>query len=167
VQQAYGTVLPHDYPAARTVPKLTLLIDLSLLKTMLMSLQFLDPAVRAVRLARQQGVLPLSEGEKVRIDRQILFAEQSMEQAASLVEPARIELQKRAKVGFARKVKFVLRDSPRIQACFEQLSAAGAGLNEAANVLYGTHMMGDTESMSSSSRNIPAPPYSLSLRGEY
>lgn len=136
-------------------------------RNLLSAITFLDPAVRAVRLARQQGVLPLSSDQKAWIDRQIAFAEETMDRAASLVEPARIDLQTRATVRFGRKVRFVLRDSPRLQTCFEQLSAAGAGLNVAANLLYGTHLVRDGDGNSISSTDIPAPPYSLSLRGEY
>jgi hypothetical protein len=136
-------------------------------RNIISAITFIDPAVRAVRLARQQGVLPLSSDQKAWIDGQIAFAEESMDRAAILVEPARMDLQARATVRFGRKVRFVLRDSPRLQTCFEQLSAAGAGLNAAANLLYGTHLVRDGDGNSISSTDIPAPPYSLSLRGEY
>lgn len=136
-------------------------------RNILSAVTFLDPAVRAVRLARTQGVLPLAPSQKAWIDQQIAFAEESMDRAAQLVEPARVDLQTRADLRFVRKVQFVLRDSPRIQACFEQLSAAGAGLNAAANLLYGPASTRDGDGDSISTMDIPAPPYSLSLRGEY
>jgi hypothetical protein len=53
-----------------------------------------------------------------------------------------------------------LRDSPRMTACFEQLGVAETRLEAAANMLYGS-----SDSDSVSMMNIPAPPYSLSLRG--
>ena len=127
-------------------------------RNVISAISFLDPAVRAVRLARQQGVVPLSDAQKTWIDQQIAFAEQSMDRAALLVEPARIDLQKRSRVRFARRISFVLRDSPRINACFDQLSVAGARLNEAASILYGNSY---GASDSASGMSVPAPPYSL------
>jgi hypothetical protein len=136
-------------------------------RNILSALTFLDPALRAVRLARVQGVLPLAPSQKAWVDEQIAFAESSMDHAAVLVEPARVELETRADVRFRRKVRFVLRDSPRIHACWEQLSAAGAGLNAAANLLYGPRPVGDGDNDSIATADIPAPPYSLSLRGGF
>ena len=135
-------------------------------RNVMSAISFLDPAIRAVRLARQQGVIPLSDAQKTWIDQQITFAEQSMDRAALLVEPARIDLQKRSRVRFARKISFVLRDSPRISACFNQLSVAGSGLNKAASILYGNSDVAlrsprDGEDDSISGMSMPAPPYSL------
>jgi hypothetical protein len=89
-----------------------------------------------VKTLRRQKSMHMSHTEMIWIDGVITNAENTVQNVAALIEPARVDMQtKFGKVGFRNKVAFVLRDSPRVVTNLSRLSIANQSLNTAMGIL--------------------------------
>lgn len=91
----------------------------------------------ATALRRQKSTL-FTKFEKRMIDDNIKFTQEAISLVATLVEPARADLEvSGGSIRFPTRVLFVLRDSPRIQVCLTQLGIASQSLNRDLTLLCG------------------------------
>lgn len=100
-------------------------------------------SVETVRSLRRQKSGPLGADEKTWVDRVINDTEKTLNNVASLVEPARVDMQMNAgKIGLVNRALFVFRDSPKIATNFARLTLTSQSLNTALTMLSsreGTH----------------------------
>lgn len=89
----------------------------------------------ATTLRRQKSSL-FTRFEKRMIDDTIRYTEDAISLVATLVEPARADLEvSGGSIAFPTRLLFVLRDSPRIQVCLTQLGIASQSLNRDLTML--------------------------------
>lgn len=100
-------------------------------------------SVETVRSLRRQKSGLLQAEEKRWIDRVIHDTEKTLNNVASLVEPARVDMQtKLGKIGLVNRALFVFRDSPKVATNLARLTLTNQSLNTALTMLSsreGTH----------------------------
>jgi hypothetical protein len=100
-------------------------------------------SVETVRSLRRQKSGLLGAEEKKWVDRVINDTEKTLNNVASLVEPARVDMQTNdGKIGLVNRALFVFRDSPKIATNFARLTLTSQSLNTALTMLSsreGTH----------------------------
>ncbi|KEQ68570.1 hypothetical protein M436DRAFT_58049, partial [Aureobasidium namibiae CBS 147.97] len=93
-------------------------------------------SVETVRSLRRQKSGLLQAEEKKWVDRVINDTEKTLNNVASLVEPARVDMQTNAgKIGFVNRALFVFRDSPKVATNFARLTLTSQSLNTALTML--------------------------------
>lgn len=93
-------------------------------------------SVETVRSLRRQKSGLLQSEEKKWVDRVINDTEKTLNNVASLVEPARVDMQTNAgKIGFVNRALFVFRDSPKVATNFARLTLTSQSLNTALTML--------------------------------
>lgn len=91
----------------------------------------------ATTLRRQKSSL-FTKLEKQMIDKNIKYTEEAISLVATLVEPARADLEvSGGSIRFGTRLLFILRDSPRIHICLTQLGIASQSLNRDLTILCG------------------------------
>lgn len=91
----------------------------------------------AATLRRQKSSL-FTKFEKRMIDDTLKYTEEAISLVATLVEPARVDLEASGgSIAFPTRLLFVLRDSPRIQVCLTQLGIASQSLNRDLTIMCG------------------------------
>ncbi|KAH0359585.1 hypothetical protein KCU65_g9879, partial [Aureobasidium melanogenum] len=100
------------------------------------SANHVSSSVETVRSLRRQKSGLLQAEEKRWIDRVINDTEKTLNNVASLVEPARVDMQtKFGKIGFANRALFVFRDSPKVATNLARLTLTSQSLNTALTML--------------------------------
>jgi hypothetical protein len=93
-------------------------------------------SVDTVRLLRRQKSGLLQSEEKRWVDRVINDTEKTLINVASLVEPARVDMQTNdGKIGLINRALFVFRDSPKVATNFARLTLTSQSLNTALTLL--------------------------------
>jgi hypothetical protein len=93
-------------------------------------------SVETVRSLRRQKSGLLQAEEKKWVDRVINDTEKTLNNVASLVEPARVDMQTNAgKIGLVNRALFVFRDSPKVATNFARLTLTSQSLNTALTML--------------------------------
>jgi hypothetical protein len=93
-------------------------------------------SVETVRSLRRQKSGLLGADEKKWVDRVINDTEKTLNNVASLVEPARVDMQTNdGKIGLVNRALFVFRDSPKIATNFARLTLTSQSLNTALTML--------------------------------
>jgi hypothetical protein len=107
------------------------------------SANHVSSSVETVRSLRRQKSGLLQAEEKIWIDRVVYDTEKTLKNVASLVEPARVDMQtKSGKIGLVNRARFVFRDSPKVATNFARLTLTSQSLNTALTMLSsrdGTH----------------------------
>jgi hypothetical protein len=93
-------------------------------------------SVETVRSLRRQKSGLLQTEEKKWVDRVINDTEKTLNNVASLVEPARVDMQTNSgKIGLINRALFVFRDSPKVATNFARLTLTSQSLNTALTLL--------------------------------
>lgn len=100
------------------------------------SANHVSSSVETVRSLRHQKSGLLQAGEKRWVDRVINDTEKTLNNVASLVEPARVDMQtKFGKIGLVNRALFVFRDSPKVATNLARLTLTSQSLNTALTML--------------------------------
>jgi hypothetical protein len=100
------------------------------------SANHVSASVETVRSLRHQKSGLLQTEEKRWVDRVINDTEKTLNNVASLVEPARVDMQtKFGKIGLVNRALFVFRDSPKVATNLARLTLTGQSLNTALTML--------------------------------
>lgn len=100
------------------------------------SANHVSSSVETVRSLRRQKSGHLQAEEKRWVDRVINDTEKTLNNVASLVEPARVDMQtKFGKIGLVNRALFVFRDSPKVATNLARLTLTSQSLNTALTML--------------------------------
>ena len=105
-------------------------------RDLLDSTNHIETSLQAVKTLRRQKSCHLDATEKRWIDDVLINTEKTLGNVATLIEPARVDLQtKFGSVGFVNRGLFVFRDSPKVGTNLSRLNLASQSLNTAMNIL--------------------------------
>jgi hypothetical protein len=105
-------------------------------RQLLQTTSHIDTSVRQARALRRQKSSLLQTAEKAWIDGVLKDTERAISDVASIIEPARVDMQTRfGNIGLKAKAKFVLIDSPKVTVNLARLSIASGTLSSAMGVL--------------------------------
>jgi hypothetical protein len=141
--------------------------------------KFVNSSLEAVRELRRKKSFLLNSEEKRWIDKQIEFTQEAVDSVASLIERARVDMQRKSEteneddfetkhIKIYTRARFVLRDGPKVQTSLTRLSVAVSGLNSAMTTLASrqSHNVllqpSEESSQQSASPEEVLPPYAIS-----
>ncbi|KAI4759251.1 hypothetical protein E4T52_10442 [Aureobasidium sp. EXF-3400] len=129
-----GSGLTSLFKIGRTVYELVAVTEQT--HNLLDSANHVSSSVETVRSLRRQKSGLLQAEEKKWMDRVISDTEKTLNSVASLVEPARVDIQTNfGKIGLVNRALFVFRDSPKVATNLTRLTLTSQSLNTALTML--------------------------------
>lgn len=129
-----GSGLTGLFKIGRTVYELVAVTEQT--HNLLDSANHVSSSVETVRSLRRQKSGLLQAEEKKWMDRVISDTEKTLNSVASLVEPARVDIQTNfGRIGLVNRALFVFRDSPKVATNLTRLTLTSQSLNTALTML--------------------------------